>query len=164
MFQDNFERSDSNWTILAPLEDPDTNFAHQIIRKEDEGISYAFISSKASIGNDEFAGWRYNVKNPTYEEGGTLRLSMNISGRNVAGAGLAVVLRTDSGPNENRELSGFSTTQGQNLITGNFENLKYTTEIGYYPSDVGQISIFLLMLQRTRGEVQLNSAELTYLD
>lgn len=165
ILKSNFETPDTNWTFIVGSADIDPNYTNQIIQNDDEGKSYASIISKEALDNNVFAGWRYTIKNPPfYKEGGTIKLKANISGKDIAGEGISVVLRTDSGPYENREISGFSSTEGDILISGTFENMDYSAKIGYYPSDVSRIAIFVLMLGGTKGEVQINDVELTYLE
>lgn len=164
VFQDNFEALDTNWMFFTSTIEPDTNFSRKIILGENGANSFAKITSKEAADNKVFAAWRYNIFDQTFSEGGTLKLKVNISAKDLIGEGISIVLRIDSESNGSREISGFSSTQEGINITGTFESKEFTTQIGYYPTDVNRIAIFLVMIDNTKGEVQFNNVELSYLE
>lgn len=158
-----FDGASDSWTFFNSNGADNYQEAIEILESDSSTI-LTIESKKLERDSDIFSGWRHRITKPDLPETATLKLTAIISAEAISGQGVSVVLRTDSGLGTNRTTSGFGSTQGEILINGTFDKKEFSTQIGYIPSDIEDLFIFLLLLPETRGKVSFHNIKLTVLE
>ena len=132
---------------------------------ESDNTNVLTISSKTEEGDSKaFSRWRYLIQKPDLLETATLQLTATISGEDISGEGVSISFRTDSGLGSNQMVTGFGTTQGDAIIKGTFDKKEFSAEINYIPTDIEKLSIFLILLPKTKGKVYFHDVKLMVLE
>ena len=159
--EDSFKDDVESWDFFSST----SNHQGRIDTLASDSSSVLIIESITTEGSSANSSrWRHPITKPDLPETATLKLTATVSGEEITGQGVSVVLRTDSGVGTNRIVSGFGTTEGEVLITGTFDKQDFSTEIDYVPTDIEDLFVFLLLLPETEGKVTFHDVKLTVLE
>lgn len=156
-----FEEASDSWDFFS------ANNHHKgaiAILESDSSTVLTIQSTTTGGGNDQFSRWRHQIIKPDLPETATLRLTATMSGEDILGQGVSIVLRTDSGLAADQMVSGFGTTQGETLIKGTFDKKEFSVDISYVPSEIEDLFVFLLLLPETQGKVYFHDIKLMVLE
>ena len=158
LFLDDLEETTGDWRFFESG-NPSAQYTSSFSSLSEESTNGLILEGKAGLDPDKFAAWRISFFDLNLEEAQSLRLTAKIAGENVSGGGAALVIRTDAGGVANA--AGFSTTQGQEKITGTFPPTPYQVTLPYVPDQVHVVHIFLLATGGTAGTLFFDEVELT---
>ncbi len=109
-----------------------------------------------------FAFWAQSLYDdiPTGQD---VTLKVKIKG-NLTGDGVSIVIRGDDYDSwhNNGDLKQFETTEGDTKISGTFDWTEYSLTMTDVTEDVTIMTVYLVYLENTVGEVYFDDASLTY--
>jgi hypothetical protein len=108
------------------------------------------ISSSGS--NSNFAFWAQTILADQFV-GKSAELKVNLKGQNISGDGIAIAIRGDDTQNPRSMAEIFSTTQGNQQISGTFDWQTYSVNIDAIPENIKSITIYLIYLPNTSGTI-----------
>jgi hypothetical protein len=121
-------------------------------------------SKSVALTNDtpdenNFAYWTqsYTMDSPVAK---ALEFSVFIKGKDLEGGSVAIAMGTyedQSSPNAIQ----FTSSQSERLIRGTFDWTKYSVELNNIRPETKRITVFLIMIPKTKGEVYFDDAFLT---
>jgi len=132
---------------------------------EDKGtVSSAFSSSKghslsitsATTATTGFSDWLYLIPGPQLTVGSRLILKVKVKLNDVTGNGVFIAMRGDTQSGS----AFFVTSQGNQSITGSQDFKEYTIKLNYYPQNVSNIFIFLILDSSSTGTAYFDDIEL----
>lgn len=93
--------------------------------------------------------------------GKSLSLSVRIKGQ-LEGEGVSIVIRGDDSPLADGSREQFATTQGNSPIGGAFNWTKFSIGLGTVEPNIQSITVFLVYLPNTTGNVYFDDVSLTF--
>ncbi len=157
-FEENLETEQFAGEVIAPNE----NFVGEIVENPLTGSKSIALSAQGKFEFSNPGGWIIQLDNPDIEEGVDLRFSTQITGVDLKGEGVKLILRTYSGDNQETEISESAFKVITNLSESQATMEAFT--LIYYPSDVQQIEIILQILPNTTGTVYFDDLKLSVME
>ncbi|MCE2934478.1 MAG: hypothetical protein ACK5WO_05155 [Cyclobacteriaceae bacterium] len=87
-------------------------------------------------------------------------LSVSVKGKDLTGQGVSIVIRGDAESSPGGPAEQGSTTQGTTNITGTFDWTTYTVRLTGIERDIKSLTIYLILLPNSTGEVYFDEASL----
>jgi len=117
------------------------------------------ISAQATESST-FAFWAQTF-NGNMPAGKSITLKVKIRG-NLKGTGVSIAIRGDDATSVNGFAKQFATTQGTSPISGQFEWTDYSIKLNTIEASIQSLTIYLIYLQGTTGDVYFDNVSLTY--
>ncbi len=117
----------------------------------------AKISSSGS--GSEFSFWAQTILADQLV-GKSAELKVNIKAENISGDGIAIAIRGDDTQNPRNRAEIFSTTQGDQQISGTFDWKSFSVDIDVIPENIKSITIYLIYLPNTSGTIYFDDVSL----
>ena len=103
------------------------------------------------------AGWRLYINNPEIPLGARIDVKVEAMINELSGIGVLLIVKVMSGNPDNPEIASYAS----NFLTGSNQNFNdLMTTIGYYPSEVQRIEIYLLIQPNTIGTAYFDNLKL----
>ena len=103
------------------------------------------------INEEHFAFWSQLI-NTDIPVGEDVTLEVKVKGT-LEGKGASIAIRGDTTSTEEGKAEQFVSTQGNTLISGDFDWTTYNVVMKGVYSDIQSLTIYLIFLPNTRGEV-----------
>ena len=81
---------------------------------------------------------------------------------NLIGEGISIVIRGDNTVHPTGTAEQFVTTQGSSPISGTFDWTDYGVKLANVDASTQSLTVYLVYLQNTTGEVYFDDISLTY--
>lgn len=111
----------------------------------------------SNVRTSENGIWALRFLNPETPEGATLKVRAKLSTKNLQGNEPILVFRADKG---DRTVI-FETTQGRQILTGNFNGREIEFTIGDFYNKSDAMSVLLIFQSDSQGEVILEDLDIT---
>lgn len=92
--------------------------------------------------------------------GKDLFFSIKIKCKGVTGQGISIAVRADNATTVNGAAAQFSTTQGTNPISGDFDWTTYNVRLNQVQGDIKSLTVYVLLLNNSVGTVYFDDASL----
>ncbi len=116
--------------------------------------------SNQTLESTEFAFWAQTISThlPT---GKSVTLNLKVKG-NMTGTGISIVIRGDNTVQPEGAGEQFVTTQGTSPISGTFDWTDYSIKLGNVEASTQSLTVYLVYLPDTTGEVYFDDISLTH--
>ncbi|RPA67101.1 hypothetical protein EF405_16670 [Cyclobacteriaceae bacterium YHN15] len=116
--------------------------------------SVAIINESPVENNFAYWSQSYTMETPAAK---ALEFSAYIKGKDIEGDGIAIALGTYDDQNSPNAIQ-FVSSQSNRLIKGTFDWTKYSVELNNIRPETKRITVFLIMIPKTKGEVYFDDA------
>lgn len=116
--------------------------------------------STQTAESTEFAFWAQTI-NTNLPTGKSVTLKVKVKG-NMTGVGISLVIRGDDTSNPSGAAEQIVSTEGTSPISGTFDWTDYSIKLGNVEVSTQSITIYLVYLPNTTGEVYFDDISLTF--
>jgi len=132
----------------------------QISYVDDVSHSSSHSAKITSKGSDsEFSFWAQTILADQFV-GKSAELKVNMKAENILGDGIAIAIRGDDTESPRNIAEIFSTTQGDQQISGTFDWKSFSVNTDKIPENIKSITIYLIYLPNTSGTIYFDDVSL----